>query len=280
MGAIEKQDVGGMPRRVEIRLTAMGRELLGVAEALERWLARAPRGPIGAGTIQACAALKALAGGWGSTILRALAERPLSLTELDVEIPGQSYPVLERRLAILRATGQVVAVPATGRCKPYSVSEWAREAVAPLVWAGRCERRYRPAGTAPVTSVEVEAAFLLAMPQVRLPPSAEGRCVLGVGTDPGDRQADGLAGVTVSVERGRLASCRSHLASDPPARAAGTVDDWLGALTEGRLDRLDLGGRDPELAQCLVTGLAHALTAGGVDRGAGKAAYGATTPAS
>lgn len=263
MGAVEKHDLGGMPRKVEIRLTAMGEELTRVAGELEHWLARAPQAPIEFGTAPAPGAIKALAGGWGSTILRVLAERPLSLTELDIAIPDQSYPVLERRLATMRATGQVVALPAEGRNRPYAVTDWVRQAVAPLVWAGRCERRYMVDAASPVTHVEVEAAFLLAMPQIRLPPTAEGYCVLGVGTASRDEedQRSGLAGVAVWIERGRLASCTAELTPNPPTWAVGTVESWLDAVTEGHPDGLYLGGRDPKLAQCLIEGLAKALTA-------------------
>ncbi|HEY6730651.1 MAG TPA: winged helix-turn-helix transcriptional regulator [Solirubrobacterales bacterium] len=261
--AIEKRDLPGMPRKVVICLTPMGDELRQVADLLERWLSRAPQTPIELGTTPAKGAIKALAGGWGSTILRVLAAQPLSLTELDIAIPDQSYPVLERRLSIMRATGQVAVLPAEGRNKPYVVTEWVRQAVAPLVWAGRCERRYMNEVASPVTHVEVEAAFLLAMPQIRLPASADGACVLGVGTQPreGDEEGRSIAGVEVLIDRGKLISCTPELTTNPPTWAIGTVDSWLHAVTEGESNGLHLGGRNPKLAQSLIEGLADALRA-------------------
>ena len=57
--------------------------MLAVAEVVEAWLARAPQGSIPLGSESAKGAIRALIGGWGSTMLRALAARPLSLTELS-----------------------------------------------------------------------------------------------------------------------------------------------------------------------------------------------------
>lgn len=263
LGAVEKRDLPGMPRKVEICLTPMGEELQRVGDLLERWLSRAPQAPIELGTTPAKGAIKALAGGWGSAILRTLAAQPLSLTELDLAIPDQSYPVLERRLAIMRATGQVAVLPAEGRNKPYVVTEWVRQAVAPLVWAGRCERHYMAEVAPPVTHVEVEAAFLLAMPQIRLPTSADGTCVLGVGTPPkaGDDQRHGIAGVEVLIDRGKLVSCTADLSPNPPNWAIGTVENWLDAITEGYPDGLYLGGRNRKLAEHLIEGLTEGLLA-------------------
>jgi len=76
-----------------------------VADTVEAWLARAPAGPIPLGSEVAKAAIKALVDGWEATMLRALAARPLSLTEFDSLIAGLSYPALEE------AGGDAAAVP-------------------------------------------------------------------------------------------------------------------------------------------------------------------------
>ena len=58
----------------------------------------APEGPLALGSSTAKSAIKALVEGWGTNMIRALAARPLSLTELNGLISGLSYPSLERRL--------------------------------------------------------------------------------------------------------------------------------------------------------------------------------------
>ena len=96
----------------------MGRELLEVAERLELWLAQAPDGPISLESGAAKGAVKALVDGWGSTMMRALAARPLSLTELDGIIADLSYPALERRLSSMRMAGLVEAAAEQGLGHP------------------------------------------------------------------------------------------------------------------------------------------------------------------
>ena len=138
LGAVAKRG-GGMPYAVENELTDVGRDLLDAVDALAAWLARAPREPIPLGSVAAQAATKALARGWESTTLQALAARPLSLTQLDGLIGELSYPTLERRLAALRATG--LAEPTSDGDRPlYRVSQWGGEAQEPIAAAARFER--------------------------------------------------------------------------------------------------------------------------------------------
>src|SRR4051794_19770073 len=152
IGALERQVRSSMPYTVENSLTAVGRGILDVADKLEAWLSRAPQGPIAFGSEPAKGAIRALIGGWGSTILRELAARPLSLTELDGVIAGLSYPSLERRLSAMRAARQIeVLTNETGAAKPYAVTDWTRQAVGPLVAAGRCECEHLAEVTDPLT---------------------------------------------------------------------------------------------------------------------------------
>ena len=94
IGALERHVRSGVPYTVENELTDLGHGILAVAGVVETWLSRAPQGPIAFGSEAAKGALRALVAGWGSTILWALAARPLSLTELDGAIPDLSYPAL------------------------------------------------------------------------------------------------------------------------------------------------------------------------------------------
>jgi DNA-binding HxlR family transcriptional regulator len=244
-----------MPYSVTRELTPQGRELLFVAEILQAWLSETPQGKIRLGTEPAKAAIKALTDGWGSTILRALASQPLSLTELDEMISDVSYPALERRLSIMRITGQIEAVSSRGNGTPYAITDWARRSIAPLSAAGRWERAHLPAETGPVTWVEVEAAFLMALPLVELPEDAEGECVLAADTKEEEKR---IAGVHVIVKRGEVVSCDAELKAEPPAFALGTATAWLDAVIEGQMKGLHVSG-DRKLVKGLVQGLHDAL---------------------
>ena len=118
IGVLTKRPTQQMPYAVENELTPMGRQLLGVADRLEVWLSLAPEGPISLESGAAKGAVKALVDGWGSKMMRALAARSLSLTELDGLISDFSYPALERRLSSMRMAGLVEAQPPAG-FQPY-----------------------------------------------------------------------------------------------------------------------------------------------------------------
>lgn len=264
IGALERQVRSGMPYTVENELTEAGRSILDVADMVEAWLARAPQGPVVLGSESSKGALRALVGGWDSTVLRALATRPLSLTELDGVIADVSYPSLERRLSAMRAARQIEVEPnAETKSKPYSVTAWTRQAVAPLVAAGRCECRHLAEIADPLTRIDVEAAFLLAVPLVALEPSHSGSCLLAVNsaTGNGSDSTQQVAGVHVEVERGEVVYCDSRLEQDPGAWALGGVDAWVEAILDGNLDDLRTGGTEQDLAARLVQGLHGALAA-------------------
>src|SRR4051794_12838063 len=264
IGALERHVRGGMPYTVENELTDAGRGVLEVAEIVEAWLTRAPQGPIMLGSEPAKGAIRALVGGWGSTMLRALAARPLSLTELSSVISDLSYPALERRLSAMRAARQLEEKPDGGRgAKPYGVTEWTRQAIGPLVAAGRCECEHMAEVTEPLTRIDIEAAFLLAAPLVDLEVTRSGSCLLAVtagGTNDGDGESkERLAGVYVAIDGGDVVSCVSRLEREPRTWALGTVDSWVDAILEGRLGRLRIGGEDPRLARAVITGVHASL---------------------
>lgn len=265
IGALERHVRGGMPYTVENELTAVGRGVLAVAEIVEAWLARAPQGSISLGSESAKGAIRALIGGWGSTMLRALAARPLSLTELSSVINDHSYPALERRLSAMRAARQLEPRPNGDRgAKPYGVTEWTRQAVAPITAAGRCECRYLARTADSFTRLDIEAAFLLAVPLVDLDVTRSGSCLLAVNTGPGPSDqppADRLAGVHVEVERGTITACSSRLEYDPSTWALGSTSAWVDAILDGRTDRLRIGGDQVKLVDELIERLHVALMA-------------------
>ena len=255
IGALERQVRSGMPYTVENELTAVGEEVLTVAEIVEAWLARAPQGSIPLGSEAAKGAIRALVGGWGSTMLRALAARPLSLTELSSVINAHSYPALERRLSAMRAARQLELRPSGDRgAKPYGVTDWTRQAVAPIAAAGRCECRHLAHSTSPLARIDIEAIFLLSVPLVDLDVTHSGACLLAVDTDPGgSRQpTDRLAGVHVDVEEGAIVACSSRLEYDPQTWALGSTGAWVDAILEGKAERLRIGGDRVKLAEELI----------------------------
>lgn len=261
IGALQKQSVGESSYAVATRLTAAGAEMLFVADVVEEWLTLCPQGAIDPASDRAREAVKALAGGWSSTLMRALANRSFTLTELAAVIPEVSYPALERRIASMRAHGQIEPVQKKGRGTPYVVTDWLRQAIAPLAAAGRWERRHLGDGSPPITEVEVEAAFLLTLPLAPLPPSAQGFCVLAAQTDPvePDIRDRRLAGVNVEVSAGKVTSSVAEIGGEPSTWAVGTPDTWFEMVIEGHLGDLRIGGGHPQLALDLVAGLHFAL---------------------
>jgi DNA-binding HxlR family transcriptional regulator len=261
IGALTKEKVGGSPYAVATALSPAGEEMLLVADEVEAWLALCPDGPIAPDGEEAKGAVKALAGGWSSTLMRALANRPFTLTELDGLIPGLSYPTLERRLSWMRKTGQIEPVEQEGRGTPYVVTDWLRYAIAPLCAAGRCERRHLAEESAPITNIEVEASFLLAIPLAPLPENVGGSCTLAAQTDLSepDEKDPRLAGVTVEVARGEVVSCAPKVSARPETWAVGTPETWLDVVIDGRIEDLRIGGASPQLALALIAGIHLAL---------------------
>jgi DNA-binding HxlR family transcriptional regulator len=256
IGAIETQRRNHFPGVLEYELTPSGRGLLVVADALDRWLGQAPETPLRLGSGAAKAAIKALAEGWSTTMLRVLATNPLSLTELDRVIASLSYPSLERRLAALRLTRQVEVRPSNGRGTPYAVTQWGREGIGPLAAAALWERRHMPRDTAPIGRIDAEAIFLLTAPLLSLTEDVSGSCRMAVEI-PGSNGRR-LAGVMISVKKGRIEACTSRLQGTPDAWALGSATAWLEAIVDTDTDRIESGG-DSRLARALVTCLHRVL---------------------
>jgi len=259
IGAIEQRRRNRFPGALEYELTPAGKELLPVLDALEHWLAKSPDGPLTLGGSEAKAAIKALADGWSTTMLRALAAGPLSLTELDGVISSLSYPALERRLAAMRLAGLIAPRPGNGRGTPYAVTNLLRWGIAPLTAAVRWERRNLPLATAPLGQIDAETAFLLTVPLLRPPAEMSGSCRLAAETPNGGKRR--LAGVVVEVSRGVIGSCVTTLQGHTDAWALGSFAAWLDAVIEHDTDRLEVGG-DGSLARALLDGLHEALFGG------------------
>jgi DNA-binding HxlR family transcriptional regulator len=259
LGVVSKCPTQQMPYAVENELTPMGWELLDVADRLQAWLSQAPDGPISLEGNASKGAVKALIDGWGSRMMRALAARALSLTELDSLISDLSYPALERRLSSMRIAGLVEAQPSKRAGTPYGVTEWARRGVAPIAAASHCELVHLGAKSTPVTQIDIEAAFLLATPLVGLSGPVAGLCQLEV--EPSSDLIPRPTGVQVLIEAGKVVSCVSRLDPNPPAYAIGSPVKWFKAVRDGELGELRFGGSH-EIAEDVVAGLHAALLQG------------------
>ncbi|HXR30787.1 MAG TPA: winged helix-turn-helix transcriptional regulator [Solirubrobacterales bacterium] len=256
MGALEKVHANGKAALVDNTLTPLGHEMLVVADAVDTWLADAPQGPLRLEGEAGKTSIKALVNGWGSTMLRALAVRPFTLTELDNLISSFSYPSLERRLAAMRLVDLITPVPNGGGGTPYAVSDWLRRAMAPLLAAMRCERRHLAEETAPLTRIDVETVLLLVLPLVSLPADAEGVSQLAV--QAGNSSDGRSAGIRLSAQAGKLVGCTSKLQARPENWIRGSANHWLDALVEGRSDQLEVYG-DRTLTLDMVDNLHRAL---------------------
>lgn len=254
MGAVARRSRSAFPTSVDYEITEGGEALLKVSDTLQTWLQLAPAGPMGLGSTAARSAVKALVEGWGSNIVRALATRPLSLTQLNSLIPRITYPSLERRLTAMRQVDLLETHPTHGRTTPYEVTEWLRRAIAPIISAIAWERRYAEDRTANLRRLDVEAAFLLAIPLINLDSELTGRCRLAVEVHDGASPV--FAGVLVSIEAGKVVACLPSLKSDAEAWVSGSPLAWLRRINGASLEGLDVEG-ETRLAEAVTDALAR-----------------------
>jgi DNA-binding HxlR family transcriptional regulator len=249
---LERRRQNEFPGSVRYAITSAGEALVRVAEVVQGWLRSAPEGPVLLGSPAAKSSLRALVEGWDSNIVRALAARPLSLTELNRLIPKISYPSLERRLGALRLARLVEPQPGDGRGTPYRATEWLRRSIVPAATAAGWERRYTPDTTTPIGRLDVEAAFLLAAPLLDLPSDLSGRCRLVVEIQGGSNPI--FAGALIQIEDGKVLSCTSRLDGEVESWASGPPRDWLRQLEGQGEEELEMGG-DASLAAAVVDAL-------------------------
>lgn len=256
VGTVLKGQRDRFPGRYAYELTEAGEELLFVAAVLDEWLAKAPAGPLHLGDDESKAAVGALAEAWSTTLLRALAARPLTLTELNNIIGSLNYPALQRRLGSMRLAGQLETQRGNGRGSLNRVTDWLREGVAPIAAAARWERRHLPDDTAALAALDTEATFLLAIPLLQLPADLSGSCRLAAEFPNGSRWR--LGGVMVQIENGEITTCTTRLEGNPEAWSLGSPYAWLDAVIESDRNQLELGG-DRCLVRTVLDGLHAAL---------------------
>jgi DNA-binding HxlR family transcriptional regulator len=256
-GILERHQQLRFPGSVEYELSDAGQAFLKVAESAQIWLERSPHGPQELGTQAAKSSIKALVDGWSSNIIRAVAARPLSLTELNSLISNISYPTLERRVGAMRSAGQIAFSSREGRMRPYQVTPWLRRGVAPLAAALEWEAGFSGGRGAQPTGLDVESAFLLSVPRLRLGDHLSGSVRLVAqfrSSEPDGRSA----GAMVVVDEGRVRSCVSRLDGYADGWVSGSLSSWLDATVRGQRASLEIGGHC-DLARAMVDGLHESL---------------------
>jgi len=240
-GIVVRRRQNQFPGNAEYALARSGSELISVARAARAWLADSPDGSLSLGENAANRAIKALAAGWSSNMIRAFAARPLSLTELNRLISTLTYPSLERRLGAMRYAGLLEARLGQGRATPYAATNWLRTAIGPLVSAANWERHRAASHSRPIDRIDVESAFLLTVPLLELPTDVSGMCRLSVELRNGGGEPS-FAGVLVDIRDGQVVSCVSKLQGGVVGWASGSPISWFDAVLAQDFDGLEIGG--------------------------------------
>jgi hypothetical protein len=239
----------------KFRATEAGGELLVVAGVLTSWLRQRPAGPLDLDE-EAVQPVLALLGGWASGITHAFAAEPLSVGEAQERVGTLGLDAVEVRIGAMEAQGLLETLEREDGEVRYEATEWLRKGVAAIAAAARMELRFPAPGTAPIAVADVEAAFGLALPLLRLPDGASGACSLAVGLEP--EVSERPAGVTAEVEAGRVVAVKPGLERGADARAEASALDWLDTLIEPGVERVRTSG-DRALAGRLVDGLHEGL---------------------
>lgn len=237
------------------RVSSAGREALFVAQVVERWLQRAPHGPLSFDDPEAEGTVAALAEGWSATVVHMLAREPMTLGELDEAIDGLGRRALERHLGAMQRARQIEALTDSGEAI-YALTDWARAGIAPLIASARLERRDPKEGMAPIDALDVDAGFRLSLPLITLPRELSGTCRLGLNLE--EDESVSLTGVTARIEEGRVVSCWDGLETEADAWAAATAAAWLDTVIEPDAKRVRTGG-DRWLSAAVLLGLHKTL---------------------
>jgi hypothetical protein len=152
--------------------------------------------------------------------------------------------------------GQIEAVPSKGRGTPYTVTDWLRRAIAPIIAAVHWEQMQLPSQVPAITKIDVEAAFMMVIPMLRLGEELSGPSRLAVSMNGAGRER--LAGVMVVLREGRIASCTTRLEGEAHAEAIGSATSWIRAVTDPEPERLEIAG-DRRLALAYVAAIHEVL---------------------
>lgn len=236
-------------------LTPLGLDKARCLQALNRWLGERPGGPPPPERLVRDA-LGPLLCGWSGTIVHALAPEPATLDELDRAVTPLDREELHEHIERMTRSG-IAAVEAEASSGParYALTDWGRAAIAPIVAAVLYERRHDEELTLAPDVLDVEAAFQMALPLLRLPRELRGSCRLGVEI-PGEEPL--MAGAGAQVDDGLVVSSTPLLEQAPETWVTGDPLGWCETVIDPEAGGLHLGG-DTELAAALIEALHERL---------------------
>jgi hypothetical protein len=227
------------------------------AAILERWLCACPDGPLALGPA-AEPVLEALAAGWSSTVIHALAAQPRMLSETIAAVAPEARKDAIHAIRALEEVELLMAMPGPQE-KTLAVTEWLRRGIGPLAAAARLETAEEREDAAPIDPRDVEAAFLLTLPLTGgLADDICSSCRLTV---PMPDPRDGLVGVVVQIEWGRIVSVSTDLTIWSDTYASGPPLAWIETLIDPSESQLDAGGA-LEVPIALVEALHEELFSG------------------
>jgi DNA-binding HxlR family transcriptional regulator len=255
LGIVARRGPGLFPALREYALAEPGRELRFVMVALERWFAASRGERFELDSDDAGDAIEMVLDAWSSTVMRALAARPCSLSELDELVEPLSHASLGRRVEAMRRAGLLETTGHDGEGSSYVRTAWLCRAMGPLVAASRWERRNLRDRSAPIGCADAETALLLTMPLLQLPPTARGSCRLVV--DVSDGNGEPPATVTAVADGCRIASYEAA-SRNAAASASGPPSAWFRAAIEANPDHIAVDG-DRRLAKNVLDALYAAL---------------------
>lgn len=235
LGVISREKRRGTPPTTHCMLSSAGVELLWVAKRFAAWLSRAPGTADDRSRVADVLAIKALALGWSTGVLRWLAERPHSVTELAAQgAPQVSYHDVRRARQALAGARLIEPVPSVDRGRPFAPTRWGREAVGPLAAAIRWERESVIGRAGPLMPDDGETLLLLATPLIEVATAmSTGSCALLFETG---------GGVSVVLENGHLILCTPCEGVNGHCEIRGSASAWLDTLLDGRVDELEMRG--------------------------------------
>lgn len=165
---------------------------------------------------------------------------------------------LGTRLRELIAAGIIEEIEGPDGTTLYGLTDPGRQTAGVLMSATRWERTHRPEESGPVGVSEADTFLRMPLPLVRLPESINGLCTMTMALDPVPGAPRSLT-VWAQLRRGRVVVHSAQPLRRPPSASAhGSVDDWLDALLDGAVDRLQIRGRR-ELAVALIRGIGDRL---------------------
>lgn len=234
LGLLTRSERGDANGTIDYALAPAGNDLVRVAMVVEAWLRDRPEGAVRVGSPAAEEALGTLVEAWET------------VTE-----PKSSS--LATKGETLRAAGMLKVRERRDAAPLHAPTPWLRRAVAPLATGAAWESRHLAAAAVPIARADVESAFLLSVPLLRLRPECGGSARLVVELPNGPTR---VCGALVKVEAGRIVECTPKISGEAHGWANGSAQSWLLAVMEGDISGLRSDGDD-----ALATELVWALHA-------------------